>query len=99
MNRRILAMSFFMVGLAGGTAVLHAAQAPERAGVVLPYDILDPSIHVAELFQRRGDYTTAVLLYEAVLERNPSDSLALKSMVDCHEALAKKEKQETPEVE
>ena len=91
-------MSFLIVGLAGTMRGLQAAGAPGRESVVLPYDVVGPSDRAAKLFQKRGDYVTAVLLYEAVLEQNPSDPQALKSMIDCHEALAKKEKPETPEV-
>jgi len=97
MNFRILSVPFLLLGLAGITPPLQAAGTPVREGVTLPYDILDPSVRVAKRYQKHGDYVTAVLLYDAILERNPSDAQALKSMVECYQALEKNERKGTPE--
>jgi lipopolysaccharide biosynthesis regulator YciM len=98
MNHRILIVPFLLAGLTGAAGHLHAAESSGRSGIVLPYAIVNPTVRAARVFQKRGDYATAVLIYEAVLEQNPSDPQALRSMVDCHEALARKEKPEPPEV-
>jgi hypothetical protein len=96
MNIKLFMMSFCFMGLAGITADLHAAGASGQESVTLPYDVMDPSITTAKTYQKRGDYETAVLLYDAVLERNPSDQQALKSMVQCYKAL-QDENQSKPE--
>jgi len=82
---------FFFIVATGALSQLHAG---ERTGVALPYDIMDPSVRLAKRYQLRGDYATAILLYDAILKRNPSDSESLKAMVDCHQAMLHKE---TPE--
>ena len=82
-----LYISVVFMGLVGTTVDLQAAGAPIRESVTLPYDVMDPSVHVARTYQKHGDYETAVLLYDAVLERNPSDQQALKSLVQCYKAL------------
>lgn len=92
MNVRIFSVLVFMIGLTG-----PAAEAASHDQVELSYDILDPSPHLAIRYQKRKDYSTAILLNEAILKRDPSDRQALKRMVECHEALVKKDRQSEPE--
>src|ERR1019366_4955464 len=96
MNARILGLTFFILGLAGLRPALYAADEQAHSRVVLSYGILEPSAALAERFQKRGDYETAVLINEAILERDPTDRQALRRMVECHEAQVKKERPEEP---
>ena len=91
MNARTLWLSLFILGLTGARPRLNAADGTARAGVLLPYDIVDPSMSLAKHFQTRGDYATAVLLYDAILERDPSDRETFRRMIGCHEAMVKKD--------
>jgi len=94
MSYRILAISIVAIGMAGLAADLRAAETGGRTGVELSFDILDPSPTVAIRAQKHNDFVTAILLNEAILKREPLDRQALKRMVECHEALAKQDRQE-----
>jgi hypothetical protein len=94
MNSKPLLLSFCLLGLTGMSNLLAAGE-PVHEAVTIPYDVMDPSIKVAKSYQKRGDCETAVQLYDAVLERNPTDQQALKSLVQCYKAL-ETEGQEQP---
>jgi len=98
MNTKFLALTFFFTSVIASPAPVRAAGPDGGAPVELSYDIIEPSMTLAKRFQKQGDYVTAMLLYEEVLKDNPSNKQALKRMVECHEALAKKDAAEKSKV-
>jgi hypothetical protein len=91
MITRILTLPFILAGLLALRVNSPAAENPGRESVTLPYDILDPSAGMAKHYEKKGDFETAVLLYDAVLERDPSDEKSFRSMVKCYTSLENNE--------
>src|SRR5207302_1802179 len=46
---------------------------------------------IAVRYEKSQDYVSAVLLYEAILIRRPSDRRVLKRMIQCHETMLMRE--------
>jgi hypothetical protein len=93
---RICKLSVMVAGLLAPLTELCAAEASGRAPVQLPYAAVKPSASLASRLQKEGDYATAVLVNEAILQESPSDRQALQRMLECHEALVKIERKENP---
>ena len=97
MSGRVFGASLFFVVTLGAWSKLPAAAVTGQPGIVLPYDVVDPSAAQAKRFQQKGDYVTAVLINEAILARDPSDQEALHRMIECQKAVEKKERAQTEE--
>lgn len=48
-------------------------------------------VEIALDHQRKGDFITALLIFEEILKHNPTDHKTLKQMVLCYEAMINKE--------